>query len=174
MKFQIMIPVYSVFFSSPETKAPGVFPLFATAIQFLPQVGFLFVQVSADDSAVLDQIVDTLTSITSRGERTALLNKETNTMSMQLGEVYESDIVKGNNGKNKITVLILGAGRVCRPAAELLASIGSVPSQEWLKICVESEFEDQNEVQVIVASLYLKDAEEVSLDLRAFSCLILA
>lgn len=119
-------------------------------------------EVSADDSAVLDQIVDSLTSIASRGLHNAFLNEEKNTISMQIGEVYESDLVKRNNEKKKTTVLILGAGRVCRPAAELLASIGSIPSQQRLKTCVEPDFEEQNDVQVIVASLYLKDAEEIT------------
>lgn len=52
-----------------------------------------------------------------------------------------------NENKRKLTVLIIGAGRVCRPAVELLSS---------------DEFDD-HDIQLIVASLYIKDAEEVRL-----------
>jgi alpha-aminoadipic semialdehyde synthase len=53
-------------------------------------------------------------------------------------------------------VLILGAGRVCRPAAEFLASYRN------LDINSGNEY-NTDQVHVIVASLYQKDAEEVSL-----------
>lgn len=63
--------------------------------------------------------------------------------------------------KRKAGVLILGAGRVCQPAAELLASVGSASSRQWRKTCTDDGLEEMNDVHVIVASLYLKDAEEV-------------
>lgn len=65
--------------------------------------------------------------------------------------------------EKKASVLILGAGRVCRPAAEFLTSIGSDSPQEWLKSFRIGDLEEQTCVQVIVASLFLKDAEEVRL-----------
>lgn len=82
-------------------------------------------------------------------------------MFLKVGKFHENDIESGYDMKKKNVVLILGAGRVCRPAAEFLTSIGSVASQQVLKSCMEDDFEEQNCVEVIVASLYLKDAEEV-------------
>lgn len=65
--------------------------------------------------------------------------------------------------KKRPVVLILGAGRVCRPAAELLASVGDVSSSESLRICQSMGIEEIQEFQVVVASLYKRDAEEVCL-----------
>lgn len=118
-------------------------------------------QVSADDRAVLDQIIDSLTSIANPDGNIRSLNKETNNFSLRVGKVLENGTKKEHEIKRKPGVLILGAGRVCQPAAELLASIGSTSSCEWYKTCIEDEFEEQNGVHVIVASLYLQDAEEV-------------
>ncbi|XP_052198511.1 alpha-aminoadipic semialdehyde synthase isoform X2 [Diospyros lotus] len=118
-------------------------------------------EVGADDSAVLDQIVDSLTSIANPSQFQGLLNKEKNMLSIKVGKIHKGDFGKGDNTKKKSVVLILGAGRVCRPAAEFLASIGSISSQQFLKTCTEDEFEEPNDVQVIVASLYLRDAEEI-------------
>uniref|UniRef100_A0A5B7CDN9 Putative alpha-aminoadipic semialdehyde synthase isoform X2 n=1 Tax=Davidia involucrata TaxID=16924 RepID=A0A5B7CDN9_DAVIN len=117
-------------------------------------------EVGADDGAVLDQIIDSLTSIANPSENNRYPNQNTNMISLKVGKVQESDIKKGYDAKRKTAVLILGAGRVCQPAAELLASIGSISSRQWLKSCVVADFEEQNDIQVIVASLYLKDAEE--------------
>ncbi|KAA8534721.1 hypothetical protein F0562_029837 [Nyssa sinensis] len=118
-------------------------------------------EVSADDGAVLDQIIDSLTSIANPSENNGYLNQKTNMISLKVGKVEESDIKKGCDAKSKTVVLILGAGRVCQPAAELLASIGSISSRQWLKTYVVADFEEQNDIQVLVASLYLKDAEEI-------------
>ncbi|XP_060674765.1 alpha-aminoadipic semialdehyde synthase isoform X2 [Ziziphus jujuba] len=115
------------------------------------------VEVSADDGGVLDQIIDSLTSIAKPvGDRP--LNIETNNISLRLGEVQESD-KKEDDIKRKSRVLILGAGRVCQPAAELLSSIGSTSACHWSKTCLDDDFEEQNNVHVIVGSLYLQDAE---------------
>lgn len=65
---------------------------------------------------------------------------------------------KEPDSKKKAAVLILGAGRVCQPAAEMLSSFGRH------KTLLEEDFEDQIDVDVIVGSLYLKDAEQVYLD----------
>lgn len=87
-----------------------------------------------------------------------------NKISLKVGKLQETEVKMEFEAKTKkISVLILGAGRVCQPAAELLASIGSSSSQTWYKTCLETDSEYyQNDVHVIVASLYLKDAEEVS------------
>ncbi|XP_059634664.1 alpha-aminoadipic semialdehyde synthase isoform X2 [Cornus florida] len=118
-------------------------------------------EVGADDSSVLDQIVDSLSSLAYPSENNGYLSKKGNVISMKVGKVPESDTTKGCDAKKKNVVLILGAGRVCRPAAELLASIGSISSRKGLKTCMGDEFEEQNDVHVIVASLYIEDAEEI-------------
>lgn len=118
-------------------------------------------QVGADDSTVLDKIIDSLTSIANTSEAHEFVNDNTNMVSLKFGTIQNGNIMQGYKTKES-EVLILGAGRVCQPAAELLASIGRTTSPHWLKSCMTStEFDEQNCVHVIVASLYLKDAEEV-------------
>lgn len=119
-----------------------------------------FVQVGADDRDTLDKIIDSLNSIAKTSANNEL-DKGKNMISLKVGKLQENGVEKNNDEKKKKLVLILGAGRVCRPAAELLASIGALSSQHTLKSCIEPEFEEQNCVEVIVASLYLKDAAEV-------------
>lgn len=63
--------------------------------------------------------------------------------------------------ERKQRFLILGAGRVCRPAAELLASAKSLCSYPSLENCFEVDFDVLDDIQVIVASLYQKEAEEI-------------
>ncbi|WMV37080.1 hypothetical protein MTR67_030465 [Solanum verrucosum] len=85
---------------------------------------------------------------------------------LEVGEFHETIMDEKYDAK----VLILGAGRVCRPAAELLASIGSMTSRQLPKSSVRqlpkssvtADFEEKYCVQVIAGSLYLKDAEEVT------------
>lgn len=97
-----------------------------------------------------------MTSIANASEDYNFTNKETNMVSLKVGRVQEI----GYDTKKKTVVLILGAGRVCQPAVELLASIGSKSSRKGLNSCI-ADFEERNCVEVIVASLYQKDAEEV-------------
>lgn len=87
--------------------------------------------------------------------RDGLSDSKNNIVSLTVGEV-EDNGVKEKETRSEAVVLILGAGRVCRPAAEFLTSIGRDSSKKWLSL--EKTF-----VHVIVASLFLKDAEEVSL-----------
>ncbi|KAM2621541.1 hypothetical protein TB2_026280 [Malus domestica] len=122
---------------------------------------FSELEVGADDRAVLDQIIDSLTSLANSNENHDL-KQEKNKFSLSFGEVQHSPTKKGNDTKRKAGVLIIGAGRVCQPAAEMLASVSGMPSHEWYKTCLEDEFEEINDVQVTVASLYLKDAEEIT------------
>lgn len=86
-----------------------------------------------------------------------------NNISLKIGEFQETIMDEKYDAKK---VLILGAGRVCRPAVELLASIGNISSRQWLKSSITADFDEQNCVQVIVGSLYLKDAEEVCLHIN--------
>ncbi|XP_062148674.1 alpha-aminoadipic semialdehyde synthase [Alnus glutinosa] len=118
-------------------------------------------EVGADDRVVLDQIIDSLTSIANPNEKSGFLNQETNKISLKVGKVQESGSKKVHEMKRKTAVLILGAGRVCQPAAELLASTGNFSSHQRYKACLEDDFIEQNDVQVIVGSLYLKDAKEI-------------
>ncbi|KAK9948183.1 hypothetical protein M0R45_003770 [Rubus argutus] len=118
-------------------------------------------EVGADDEEVLDKIIDSLTCLANPNENQAL-KQEANKISLRVGKVQESGTKKENDTKKKVGVLIIGAGRVCQPAAEMLASIGGMSSQPWYKTCMEGDFEENSDVQVTVASLYLKDAEEIT------------
>ncbi|KAK2992579.1 hypothetical protein RJ640_009189, partial [Escallonia rubra] len=124
-------------------------------------MSYLELEVGADDSAVLDDILDSLTSLANPTSGHGIIREKTDMVSLKIGRIQENDIEKRYNMRKKSMILILGAGRVCQPAAELLASIGSISSGEWLNSCMETEFQENNYVEVIVASLYLKDAEEI-------------
>ena len=121
----------------------------------------LFGQVGADDREVLDQIIDSLTSLAKPTENHVFLNSDSSKISLKLGKDHESETKKEFDPKNKAAVLILGAGRVCQPAAEMLSSVGKYSSSQWYKISLQDDFEEQTDVEVIVGSLYLKDAEQV-------------
>lgn len=114
-------------------------------------------QVGADDTATLDKIIDSLTSLANEHGGDHDAGKEAE-LALKIGKVSEceaNDIVDKGGPK----VLILGAGRVCRPAAEFLAS--------YPNICTHGvDGHDADQIHVIVASLYLKDAEEVILASR--------
>ncbi|XP_009618021.1 alpha-aminoadipic semialdehyde synthase isoform X1 [Nicotiana tomentosiformis] len=125
--------------------------------QITSALSYSELEVGAEDKAVLDKIVDSLTSLAYSRNSLGSQNKENNMISLKVGEFQQSITDEKSDAK----VLILGAGRVCRPAAELLASIGSMSSGQCLS-SITADFEEQNCVQVIVASLYLKDAEEVT------------
>lgn len=127
---------------------------------------YLSKQVGADDTVVLDQIIDSLTSIANQSESDGFMKKEKNKISLKLGKVQETGVENQKDTDKKTAVLILGAGRVCRPAAELLSSIGSNSSHQLVKTFMATNCEEQYDVQVIVASLYLKDAEEVYLEMK--------
>lgn len=129
-------------------------------------------QVGADDRAVLDQIIDSLTAIAKPTESDRFPNQDSSKISLELGKVEENGTEKGLGSKRKAAVLILGAGRVCQPAAEMLSSFGRPSSSEWYKTLLEDDFECQNDVEVIVGSLYLKDAEQVFLLIFCFHIII--
>ncbi|GKV03738.1 hypothetical protein SLEP1_g15988 [Rubroshorea leprosula] len=119
-------------------------------------------EVGADDQAVLDQIIDSLSSIAHPSENHGTLSGRLNKISFRIGRLQERSEDKVGNNMEIKKVLILGAGRVCQPAAALLASIGSISSRQWYKTLVQTDSEEQiDHVHVIVASLFLKDAEEI-------------
>ncbi|XP_031256050.1 alpha-aminoadipic semialdehyde synthase isoform X2 [Pistacia vera] len=117
-------------------------------------------EVGADDGAVLDQIIDSLTSLANPKENNGIQSKKGNGISLKVSKVQESGLKKESETKSTSAVLIIGAGRVCQPAAELLASVGSILSRQWLKTCMENNFEGHC-IQVLVGSLFRKDAEEI-------------
>lgn len=118
-------------------------------------------QVGADDNSVLDQIIDSLTSLASKSERQGIVENQPNKISLTVAKIHENGLECGDETRKKSTVLILGAGRVCQPAAEFLVSIKSLSSGPLFEKCMDVNFNVEDDIQVIVASLYLKDAEEV-------------
>ncbi|XP_037452534.1 alpha-aminoadipic semialdehyde synthase-like isoform X2 [Triticum dicoccoides] len=106
--------------------------------QSIDDMSYSELEVGADDTTTLDKIIDSLTSIANahRGDPNAT------EISLKIGRVSECGI-DGSMDKVGPKVLILGAGRVCRPAAEFLTS-----------------YQNIDQVHVVVASLYQKDAEE--------------
>ncbi|CAN7108596.1 unnamed protein product [Brassica rapa subsp. narinosa] len=117
-------------------------------------------EVGADDRKVLDQIIDSLTRLANPDDEEDYIispRKETNKISLKIGKVQQENEEKPEEMTKRSAVLILGAGRVCRPAAEFLASVRNISSQQWYKTYLGGE---QRDVHVIVASLYLKDAKE--------------
>ncbi|CAH2077079.1 unnamed protein product [Thlaspi arvense] len=120
-------------------------------------------EVGADDRKVLDQIIDSLTGLANPDGDYITPRKETNKISLKIGKVLQENQAKEKKPEEmtkKSAVLILGAGRVCRPAAEFLASVRNISSQQWYKTYLGGDPDEQTDVHVIVASLYLKDAKE--------------
>ncbi|KAF8025943.1 hypothetical protein BT93_F2696 [Corymbia citriodora subsp. variegata] len=117
-------------------------------------------EVGADDREVLDQIIDSLNSLANRSENGPQPDNRTSSTSKTVGTVVNNVTKSSCDPENTSSVLILGAGRVCQPAAELLASIGSTSYHQRHDSHLKVDSEEQGHVQVVVASLYLKDAEE--------------
>ncbi|WJX90865.1 hypothetical protein P8452_72719 [Trifolium repens] len=126
--------------------------------QSVDAISYSELEVGADDKAVLDQIIDSLTSLANPTENNRFSNQNSSKISLKLGKVQENGMEKESDPKKKAAVLILGAGRVCQPAAEMISSFGT---SQWYKTLLEDDFEDQIDVDVIVGSLYLKDAEQI-------------
>jgi len=116
--------------------------------------------VEADDRAVLDQIIDSLTSLANRDKNQGDVGRQEHNISLKVGKIRENGYRKECDEKRKCSVLIIGAGRVCRPAAEFLASVGSKEASSWYQQCLGTD--ERNDIEVIVASLLLKDAEEIT------------
>lgn len=122
---------------------------------------FSELEVAADDSSILDGIIDSLTSLANSSKNQGSVYQDENTLLLQVSKFHHKSLQIEHDTMKNAAVLILGAGRVCRPAAEFLSSIGSIPSGQLLKTCKEIGFEEGKGIQVIVASLYLKDAEDI-------------
>ncbi|EES05910.1 hypothetical protein BDA96_04G344300 [Sorghum bicolor] len=119
--------------------------------QSMDDMSYSELEVGADDTATLDKIIDSLTSLANEHGGDHDAGKETE-LALKIGKVNECE-TDATVDKGGPKVLILGAGRVCRPAAEFLAS--------YPNICTYG-VDDHNtdQIHVIVASLYQKDAEE--------------
>jgi len=120
-----------------------------------------FWQVGADDRIALDKIIDSLTSLANKRGNHGIVEKEPNKIALTVGKIHENGTSSEDEVRKKRLVLILGAGRVCRPAAELLASAKSLSSFSSLESWSEADFDVMEDIHVVVASLYQKDAEEV-------------
>lgn len=114
---------------------------------------FWIQQISADDLTILDQICAALTLLANPSHK----DKE---LSLKVSKVSESIVSERNGYIKRPAVLILGAGLVCQPAAEFLGSAGDLDSNSF-KIFHSADAQENKEFEVIVASLYQKDAEEV-------------
>ncbi|XP_051150266.1 alpha-aminoadipic semialdehyde synthase isoform X2 [Andrographis paniculata] len=139
--------------------AGGSFQLIKCQVgQSTDAMSYSELEVGADDKAVLDAITDSLTSLANPREG----ESKDNRVSFKVGKFRETDNMEENGVKREAVVLILGAGRVCRPAAEFLSSIGrSSSSKNWLNSYMIDGSKERTLFRVIVASLFLKDAEEI-------------
>ncbi|CAL0306925.1 unnamed protein product [Lupinus luteus] len=124
-------------------------------------ISYSELEVGADDRSVLDNIIDSLTSLANPTNKNGLINQDSSKFSLKLGKVQKNGIKMEPDPKKKAAVLVLGAGRVCQPAAEMLSSIQTLSSGQLYKTLLEDDFEDHIDVEVIVGSLYLKDAEQI-------------
>lgn len=91
-------------------------------------------EVGAENNTTLDQIIDSLISLAHPNYKDGALNKE-KALCLEVRKINETIVDSQVCFKKRQVVLILGAGRVCRPAAEFLASVGNVSSNDSLKIC---------------------------------------
>lgn len=96
----------------------------------------------------MDKILDSLTTLANSGEKGGIVPKESE-LFLKIGKINANE-TDNSLSEKRPAVLILGAGRVCRPAAVFLASIGKKHNGD----CSEG-------VHVIVASLLQEDADEV-------------
>ncbi|KAJ1281347.1 hypothetical protein BS78_04G299100 [Paspalum vaginatum] len=118
--------------------------------QSIDDMSYSELEVGAEDIATLDKITDSLTSLANAHGGDLNAGKEID-LAVWVGKVNECE-TGDTLDKGGQKVLILGAGRVCRPAAEFLASYSN-------NYGVNDNNTDQ--VHVIVASLYQNDADEI-------------
>uniref|UniRef100_A0A0E0CS97 Saccharopine dehydrogenase (NAD(+), L-glutamate-forming) n=1 Tax=Oryza meridionalis TaxID=40149 RepID=A0A0E0CS97_9ORYZ len=119
--------------------------------QSIDDMSYSELEVGADDTATLDKIIDSLTSLANAHHGDPNARREIE-LSLKIGKVNECG-TDDSMAKEGSKVLILGAGRVCRPAAEFLASYSNIFSSN-------ANDHGIGQIHVIVASLYQKDAEE--------------
>ncbi|KAG6542771.1 hypothetical protein Mapa_015848 [Marchantia paleacea] len=114
-------------------------------------------EVEADNEQILDGILDALAAIASHKDshsNGSFIRGRSPDRSSYL--TAKSSRVMDSSNENVSRVLILGAGRMCEPAVKYLAAQGSIAPPG------EPSGEVDVHVQVIVASLFLKDAQKVT------------
>lgn len=82
--------------------------------------------------------------------REDLVDSKNNMISLTVGKFNDNDIGKENEIRREAAVLILGAGRVCQPAAEFLTEFAQGSSKKWLNSYITEETEEKTSVHVIV------------------------
>ncbi|XP_068660381.1 alpha-aminoadipic semialdehyde synthase isoform X2 [Aristolochia californica] len=113
-------------------------------------------EVGAESGDILNKIIDSLSTLATPSD-SSQVNKEENKISLKIGKVNKLFHEENEDDlQTKAGVLILGAGRICRPAVEFFASSGSIRS----KSCLSVSLVEPKDVNVVVASLFLQDAEE--------------
>lgn len=119
------------------------------------------IEVSANDKDVLAYIVDTLAAIANPDNKRQkkLIEKELKHSSSTIRELREN-IVMEETFDDRASVLIIGAGRVCEPAVEFLA-LNGCNALDSTRSSPKAGTEAIKGVKVVVASLYLQDAQKV-------------
>lgn len=121
------------------------------------------IEVSANDKDLLAHIVDLLAAVANsdneHGNRG--VEKEIKGSSIRNRELKDNSLRMKDSSSKKFAVLILGAGRVSKPAIEFLALNGCNFSESPISGNTKTSREAVNDVQVIVASLYLQEAQKV-------------
>ncbi|XP_078429524.1 lysine-ketoglutarate reductase/saccharopine dehydrogenase bifunctional enzyme isoform X4 [Wolffia australiana] len=141
--------------------ANGSFRLIKCEVgQNTDHVSYSELEVGAEDCRTLDQILDSLASIAFR--KCGILHKEKNTSPFTCRTSFEVTEENGEIMSCSPKVLILGAGHVCQPAVDLLASAGRMFSGNVFRSWEQFDGSEIDDVHVIVASLYLKDAVEIT------------
>ena len=107
-------------------------------------------QVTAESKEALNGIVDKLAKIAVQGSSTRQSRKE---IRMEDGSETQQGEDASRGGSR---VLILGAGRMCEPAVRYLTSTG-----QQFRAKRGSHGSTDGGVSVVVASLYIEDAQKV-------------
>lgn len=121
------------------------------------------IEVSANDKDLLAHIVDLLAAVAnSDNERINWgVENEIKESSVRNRESKDNSLQMKESSNEKFAVLILGAGHVSKPAIEFLALNGCNYYESQNSRIRETSREAVNNIQVIVASLYLQDAQKV-------------
>ncbi|XP_049934665.1 alpha-aminoadipic semialdehyde synthase isoform X2 [Nymphaea colorata] len=127
--------------------------------QSVDAMSYSELEVSADDGDLLNQIIDSLSSLACKRHDSREVRS---IFSLKVGKVDANSAVKDHTG-NRSAVLILGAGRVCQPAAAFLSSSGT--SETTCDVSFVSEVEGLRRIHVIVASVHLSDAQKAVEDI---------
>lgn len=80
---------------------------------------------------------------------------------MKIHNVSQNLAEEKDRSKKSSVVLVLGAGHVCRSTVKFLASVKNTSHCNTYKECEGINGDVFEKVEIIVASLYQRDAEEV-------------